>query len=784
MKKITPALFIGLGGSGANALLQTKRLYIDTYGKVPPMVSFLAIDTNTEIERMSIRSGFQGDITFAYDEVLCIHSDSLLETFLCHRQEYAWIPSQNVKYLSSKDVTTGRSTVRLILQENTKEIRSAILEKVHQLYAVENNDVDFSFETDASGVQCPVKVNVVCSIAGGTGSGMIVDMLHLIPSTMDSLGIHYSVFPWILMPDVFCSTNPAPITNYAYSNAYGVLRELDYLFNLSPLYNKPLTFGDSKVICISVRYAYLINNSNDYVDKVNSPNDMIENIGRSMFMLTDDMGTYADDIMNKLMISFYLNADGKSCWCASVGSAELVYDSQKVGDCIGYAIIRSVAKQLCEPSSPDISDAVMQWMSFYDVNIRTEQLPDSLLSDRCFDQISLVRNTQSHAIEQFINRLTNVENELNRNCTEIKNRVIIELNKKIIAILNTPHGVGDADAFLKRLQSAIEACEKEMQDEIQVHRENAERHKDWDSELEGIRRVFFGIKTDKRDELCQTIYNTVSELRNIKRKQYALNVYDELKQSMTELSLRIIGLKSRLKALQEMMSSWILNVQQEANVESRYIVNLHLNDVNSVRKDDESDSFNYIQENNVSYLLYTKNETAIFDLMMPWVYKRTEVQQAFGKSLNAALEELQKSDPSALVKTFENLKRMSSPMWKVGYEGKNGSSIDMITFSLIGCDNVYNNIIRNNSEYAKIFQSTDDNSYPNFVDIGNPNKMMLLTVSCFAPVYAVKNTMSYKTEFDNLSPMMAGYLDECWNQRMLDENFQIIPNKKFWPVRS
>jgi len=44
--KIRRSLFIGLGGTGMNALLHTKKMYYDTYGEVPPMIGFLGLDTD------------------------------------------------------------------------------------------------------------------------------------------------------------------------------------------------------------------------------------------------------------------------------------------------------------------------------------------------------------------------------------------------------------------------------------------------------------------------------------------------------------------------------------------------------------------------------------------------------------------------------------------------------------------------------------------------------------------------------------------------------------------
>ena len=45
--KLKKTLYIGLGGTGVWALLKVKKCFIDSYGEIPPMIGFLAIDTDT-----------------------------------------------------------------------------------------------------------------------------------------------------------------------------------------------------------------------------------------------------------------------------------------------------------------------------------------------------------------------------------------------------------------------------------------------------------------------------------------------------------------------------------------------------------------------------------------------------------------------------------------------------------------------------------------------------------------------------------------------------------------
>ena len=45
--KLKKTLYIGLGGTGVATLLKVKKCFIDSYGEIPPMIGFLAIDTDT-----------------------------------------------------------------------------------------------------------------------------------------------------------------------------------------------------------------------------------------------------------------------------------------------------------------------------------------------------------------------------------------------------------------------------------------------------------------------------------------------------------------------------------------------------------------------------------------------------------------------------------------------------------------------------------------------------------------------------------------------------------------
>jgi hypothetical protein len=65
--KIKRCLYVGLGGTGMNALLHTKKMFVETYGEVPPMIGFLGIDTDGDAYKKELPST-HGPISLAPNE--------------------------------------------------------------------------------------------------------------------------------------------------------------------------------------------------------------------------------------------------------------------------------------------------------------------------------------------------------------------------------------------------------------------------------------------------------------------------------------------------------------------------------------------------------------------------------------------------------------------------------------------------------------------------------------------------------------------------------------------
>lgn len=791
MANITPTLYIGLGGTGARALLRAKQCFIDAYnGKVPPMIEFLAIDTDSDIGGPSIKSSVYGNISLDQNETLYITDLNAVRKYHEFSEDFTWMPAQNVEKLRNIRGTGAgqtRSNGRFILQENENKVKTSVSNKISNITRSIQLGGQFTPTTKADGSLQPAIVNIVGSVAGGTGCGMMVDMLQMVVSAIDGLGLEYYVYPWIIMPDIYRYLYPR-MSDAVHLNAYGALREMDYLFNLKENNIIPVKVGNENITTLSERisYAYIINNHNSYAGTIDSDADIADSVGRSMFMPTNDMGAAVATPMDNIRgwkDNFDLKAEGKSCWCASTGSAEIVYDSQIVGDCIGYSLIRSVANQLTQVLDPDaVGQMVQQWMASPEVSIQernADQLIDSLLSANYLSSIAFDKESTATDIENFISIATNVEDTLKKKYSEVTLRVESELGKKLDSILNSAHGVGDALEFLSQLVQKIALCEDDMHKEIDQHKQRTNNYQSWNTAIKGIIKTnFLGITRlddDAADALSQTISMHIADLRNIERKQYALNVYASLKEKIKNKRNEITAFEKKLNKLSSMMTLWIESNKREANKESKFRVNLYAEALEVGRMSKPDDSFNYVAQHKVTDMLSAVNEKALFDIIKPWADNQQEVKNAFGMSVNGILSTM----PADKVKELLTyVKKMSSPMWKIDFQGKLRSPKELINMFIVGCEDAFNNIIRQSKEYSDIFISTDGFVRPYYTSIGGSSKIQILTLSCCAPVYAVGNTLTYEKEFNSFNNSQAGYIDEQWNLRMISEKFQIIPVKR------
>lgn len=205
LDEVVPTLFIALGGTGAEVLWRIRRRILNTLWGIGtgqpvrlesltefPLAEFLQIDLSaSEVTESgkAMKTDILGDkIRFKEEEMLVNKLD--LSTYVKSDEELAkypmvqeWFPLSRSKVNelnidTEKGAGQIRSISRLYFFDNYPEIKSAIRTKADRLLATVQIDAAakrLGLKTQTSAL----KIVVVASTAGGTGSGSFLDLGYL-----------------------------------------------------------------------------------------------------------------------------------------------------------------------------------------------------------------------------------------------------------------------------------------------------------------------------------------------------------------------------------------------------------------------------------------------------------------------------------------------------------------------------------------------------------------------------------------------------------------------------
>lgn len=226
-----PILIIGLGGTGAEALIRVKRainkqfkLGVAANGRKldkPPQIEYMAIDSDANMQNLSY-----GGTDFTRDEFLCLGTSNLTSIYKNRESVFknstqSWL-SDNLRLQQVKHGAGGiRQAGRLLLTINCNSVISMLTEKINRLISSRNsNDLLYVF--------------ITAGCAGGTGSGIFIDIPYIVKKIAEQKGFETENIGMIFMPDVTLadSTIDGSAALNIKANGFAALKELDYLMNI------------------------------------------------------------------------------------------------------------------------------------------------------------------------------------------------------------------------------------------------------------------------------------------------------------------------------------------------------------------------------------------------------------------------------------------------------------------------------------------------------------------------------------------------------------------------
>jgi hypothetical protein len=223
-----PAILIGLGGTGKQVLLNLRRMFYESIGRVSvPYVGHLWIDTDTSNITLDGKEMdfLMREVDFTKSEKVSTElKSSDLTNYYDHPDDYphvfAWFDQRLTRHGHiSHGAGQIRSFGRLAFFRYYDDIVKALREKRTEIVsALTQNEAlhNYNISLDSANLD----VWLVFSVAGGTGSGMFLDMAFALRHQFPNVRVRAI----IVLPDVFSND----FSDRIYGNAYAALMELEH----------------------------------------------------------------------------------------------------------------------------------------------------------------------------------------------------------------------------------------------------------------------------------------------------------------------------------------------------------------------------------------------------------------------------------------------------------------------------------------------------------------------------------------------------------------------------
>ena len=240
--KVRPTVFVALGGTGMEVLLRLRRRIlqadwngarIDAVDRFPA-AAFLYFDTDTleahEQGRASAADPMAAKVAFREGETL--QKAVNLARYQAERRSYphidAWLPARDLSRIdSSKGAGQIRAIARLLFFDQYRGFAARMTAKAGTVLANMSNEA--ALRALGLDTATDLRVVVVASVAGGTGSGAVIDAGYAI-SSLETPKRPDAVDLFLVLPSGYVGANKDRV----FANGVATLSELEYAMRGNP----------------------------------------------------------------------------------------------------------------------------------------------------------------------------------------------------------------------------------------------------------------------------------------------------------------------------------------------------------------------------------------------------------------------------------------------------------------------------------------------------------------------------------------------------------------------
>lgn len=281
---MTPTVIVGLGGTGKEILIKIRRMIVESYGSLDslPIVSFVHIDTEQNAKVSEPQSVLKQDISLTPVEQVWAkveNAKALLNSIGSYPYLEEWFPGE---LRGTDSILAGAGQIRALgrfaFSLNYPAVKSAFENAKNRIIGHEKFMLDQGVQLD-KGINC----FIVCSLSGGTGSGMVLDLAYNLRDWLPASSLPQTS-AYLVLPGAFAGLGDRVI-----ANAYAALMELNHYSKTNTRFECQYSSSPSERITSQsgqdtpFNFCYLVGNSNE---KVTLPtlNGTLEMVAQNIFL--------------------------------------------------------------------------------------------------------------------------------------------------------------------------------------------------------------------------------------------------------------------------------------------------------------------------------------------------------------------------------------------------------------------------------------------------------------------------------------------------------------------
>ncbi len=495
---LPPALIVGLGGTGKKVVTRLKARFYEQFKKVPDTVRLMALDIDVKEDPYMLG---EQEISLLPDEEMMdlgdVPAGDIIQEIKRNRYPEVrdWfnpnVPLQEANLRRGGQQNRQLGRLALFWNIRARNLYRALESTVHYLkqQGLVNKAGNVSRERSTDLV-----IYMVGSLAGGTGSGIMIDTAYLLRRIANSIGIldSTSVVGIFVMPRPFDRVRQEAIQ----PNTLAALQELDYFMScpvearrfdsIRYIEGSPV----NKVDCTERPFnvCYLI-------DSVNSRGEMLLSIEQLWSMIVDGMFLLSASQIGEMAWSNINNLSQKFVGTrvfSSFGIASLVFPANQIQHICAAKVGAEVILKLLRPLYREGEDELVREFDLYisrfplsykrivnglSVNEEGKKVYSNLLENELLtaarleaipkDQwyITVVRIVDDLiANEEMIMREKIEENRINN--LNIRD-ILMELNCKVKDLVNDPaYGLNYAVGYIEKFDDYLNKLKEDVERKI------------------------------------------------------------------------------------------------------------------------------------------------------------------------------------------------------------------------------------------------------------------------------------------------------------------------------